>query len=536
MRLLDPDTSGPGPPTYCCCHYEELPHRGHAMRFARIVDSWEAVGATRSRLQKVAVLADTLVSLAGHSPDVLAAGTAMLTGSPRQGRLGIGWATLRDIAVDPVDDAHATLTVVDVDAAFEELARMSGPGSVAARHDLLTALWARATGAEQALLRGLVLGELRQGALEGVVTAAVSRAAEVDDDDVRRAAMLTGDLTEAAVVAMEQGEDALRAVCLEVGRAVQPMLASSAPDVPTALATTGPARIDTKLDGMRIQVHRDGGDIRVFTRSLRVVTADLPEVVAAVAAMDVAAVVLDGEALARHEDGTPLPFQDSMAGSGVLHPHFFDILHLDGTDLLDDPLSTRLERLERVVGPHAVGGIVTEDPEVATAHLRTALAAGNEGVVLKALNSTWQAGRRGSEWVKVKVAHTLDLVVLAAEWGSGRRRGRLSNLHLGAVDADTGEAVMLGKTFKGLTDELLAWQTEALLDLEVAREDHVVHVRPELVVEIAFDGVQASRRYPGGVTLRFARVKRYRDDKAPGEADTLQAVQAIHRGERTPEV
>lgn len=506
------------------------------MEFALIAATWEAVGATRSRLQKVTVLADTLADLAAHSPDVLAAGTAMLTGSPRQGRLGIGWATLRDLAVDPVPDDAASLTVAEVDAAFDELAATSGPGSVAARLDLLTALWSRATTPEQALLRGLILHELRQGALEGVVTAAVAKAAEVDEGLVRRAAMLAGDLTAAAVLAMEHGEGALAGVGLQVGRAVQPMLASSAPDVATALATTGPARVDTKLDGMRIQVHRDGDDIRVFTRSLRDVTADLPEVVAAVASMDVATVVLDGEALARREDGTPSPFQDSMAGSGVLHPHFFDILHLDGNDLLDDPLSSRLERLGHVVGAHAVGGIATDDPEVATAHLRASLAAGNEGVVVKALDSTWQAGRRGSEWVKVKVAHTLDLVVLAAEWGSGRRRGWLSNLHLGAVDADTGEPVMLGKTFKGLTDDLLAWQTEALLDLEVRREDHVVHVRPELVVEIAFDGVQASRRYPGGVTLRFARVKRYRDDKSPGEADTLQAVRAIHRGQRTPEV
>lgn len=505
------------------------------MRFARIVATWEAVGATRSRRQKVAVLADALAELASHSPDVLAAGTAMLTGSPRQGRLGVGWATLRDVDVDPVPDDRAHLGVADVDATFEDVATTQGPGSVAVRHDLLSSLWSRATRAEQALLRGLVLQELRQGALEGVVTTAVAQAAGIEEDVVRRAAMLTGDLTAAAVLAM-QDEAAVRAVALEVGRGVQPMLASSAPDVSAALATTGPARVDTKLDGMRIQVHRRGDDIRVFSRSLRDVTASVPEVVAAVAAMDVETVVLDGEALARRDDGTPLPFQDSMADSGVLHPHFFDILHLDGRDLLDDPLSHRVEALQQVAGAHAVAGVETADPEVATAHLRTALADGNEGIVVKALDSTWQAGRRGSDWVKVKVAHTLDLVVLAAEWGSGRRTGWLSNLHLGAIDAETGDPVMLGKTFKGLTDELLAWQTDALLAIEERRRDHVVHVRPALVVEVAFDGVQASRRYPGGVTLRFARVKRYRPDKAPTDADTLQTVRAIHRGERTPQV
>jgi DNA ligase-1 len=503
------------------------------MRFTRIAQTWAAVGATRSRLRKVTLLADTLAELAAHAPEVLAAGTAMLTGSPRQGRLGVGWATLREVTVDPVPDDEASLGVADVDAAFAEIATTQGPGSVATRHDLLTSLWSRATAAEQALLRGLVLQELRQGALEGVVTAAVARAAGLDEALVRRAAMLTGDLTAAAVLAMED-EAAVRAVALEVGRGVQPMLASSAPDVATALATTGPARVDTKLDGMRIQVHRRGDDVRVFSRSLRDVTSSVPEVVGAVAAMDVDTVVLDGEALARRDDGTPLPFQDSMAESGVLHPHFFDILHLDGRDLLDDPLSRRLEVLGGVVGGHGVTGVVTDDPEVATDHLRDALAAGNEGIVVKALDSTWQAGRRGSDWVKVKVAHTLDLVVLAAEWGSGRRTGWLSNLHLGAVEADTGEPVMLGKTFKGLTDDLLAWQTDALLALEVERRDHVVHVRPELVVEVAFDGVQASQRYPGGVTLRFARVKRYRPDKTPDEADTIQAVRAIHRGERAP--
>ncbi len=511
------------------------------MLLSVIASTWEQVGATRSRASKIALLAATLTELADQSPEELRAGTALLTGAPRQGRLGVGWAALRDMEVTPRDERDdagldQALTIADVDTAFDALAATSGPGSVAARHDELAALWARATATEQAFLRGVVLQELRQGALEGVVTAAVARAADVDEALVRRAAMLTGDLTTTAVLAMDVGATALAAVSLEVGRGVQPMLASSAPDVATALATTGPARIDTKLDGMRIQVHRDGDDIHVFTRSLRDVTTTLPLVVAAAGALPVTSVVLDGEALALDADGRPLAFQDSMAGDSHLRPVFFDILHLDGNDLVDQPLTARRETLEAVAGPNLVDGITTDDPAVGLDHLRTALAAGHEGIVVKSLDAPWEAGRRGSSWVKVKVAHTLDLVVLAAEWGSGRRRGWLSNLHLGAVDAETGEAVMLGKTFKGLTDELLAWQTEALLALEESRADHVVHVRPELVVEIAFDGVQASRRYPGGVTLRFARVKRYRDDKSAADADTLQTVRAIHRGEITAQV
>lgn len=501
------------------------------MQFATIASTWEAVAATRSRLQKVAALADTLQQLA---PDEVVAGTAFLTGAPRQGRLGVGWAALRDLDVEPA--AEPTLAITDVDRTFATLAATSGPGSVARRHDVLVEVWSLATPPEQGLLRGLVLQDVRQGALEGVVTTAVARAADVDEGLVRRAAMLSGDLTAAAVVAMADGAGALAAVRLEVGRPITPMLASSEPDVAAALDRTGPARIDTKLDGMRIQVHRDGGRVRVFSRSLRDVTGQLPAVVEAVQALAVASVVLDGEALGQAEDGRPLAFQDSMSDDTRLQPGFFDVLHLDGTDLLDEPLSRRREVLESVVPDHLVQGVETADPAVGTNHLRDVLAAGHEGVVVKSLEAPWEAGRRGASWVKVKVAHTLDLVVLAAEWGSGRRRGWLSNLHLGAMDADTGELVMLGKTFKGLTDETLAWQTAAFLEREVRRDDHVVHVRPELVVEIALDGVQASTRYPGGVALRFARVKRYREDKAVADADTLQTVRAIHRGVVVPEV
>ncbi len=501
------------------------------MLFREVAQTWSDVAATRSRLAKVARLAATLRRL---EPTEVAAGTAMLTGAPRQGRLGVGWATLRDLDVVAADEA--TLTVDEVDRAFATLATTSGPGSVARRQDLLEALWGRATTDEQGLLRGLVLQEVRQGALEGVVLAAVAEAADVEEPLVRRAAMLTGDLTAVALVAVQDGPDALAAIGLEVGRPVLPMLASSEPDLAAALDRTGPARVDTKFDGMRIQVHRDHDDVAVFTRSLRDVTGDLPRVVAVARSLAAERAVLDGEALALDDDGRPRAFQDSMSGDVHLRPVFFDLLHLDGTDLLDEPLTTRLRSLRGLAPDHLADGVETDDPDTATAHLRHALAAGHEGVVVKSLDAPWEAGRRGASWVKVKVAHTLDLVVLAAEWGSGRRRGWLSNLHLGAVDDETGEVVMLGKTFKGLTDELLAWQTDAFLAREVSRSEHVVHVRPELVVEIAFDGVQASTRYPGGVTLRFARVKRYRDDKTVADADTLQTVRAIHRGEITPEV
>ncbi len=504
------------------------------MRLARIADAWAEVGATRSRRTKVAVLAAVLRDL---EPDELAAGTAMLAGEPRQGRIGVGWRTVGAVEVPPADEP--TLAVLDVDAAFDEIAAMAGAGSQAARRTALDALFARATAAEQGHLRGLLLGNLRQGALEGVVLAAVAEAADVDVDVVRRAAMLTGDLTVAAVTAMTAGADGLAAFRLTLFRPVQPMLAQSAPDVPAALERTGRSRVETKLDGMRIQVHRDGDRVEVWTRSLRRVTDGLPAVVAATRALDVGQVILDGEALALDGSGRPLPFQESMQSTGEhdMTPWFFDVLHVDGDDLIDEPLHVRAAALERLVPVELrVGVTTTDDPDTGTDHLRTALAAGHEGVVVKALDAPYEAGRRGASWVKVKVAHTLDLVVLAVEWGLGRRQGWLSNLHLGARDPDSGGFVMLGKTFKGMTDDLLAWQTEQLLAREVSRDGHVVHVRPELVVEIAFDGVQASRRYPGGVALRFARVKGYRDDKSADEADTIDMVRAIHRGEVTPVV
>ena len=501
------------------------------MQLADIADAWERVGATRSRSAKTTRLAEVLERL---GPDELVAGTAMLAGEPRQGRIGVGARTVGDLDVRPAESP--ALTVAEVDARIDQLAGVSGAGSQARRRELLEDLWGRATAAEQSFLAGLLLGNLRQGALEGVVMAAVADAADVDLEAVRRAAMLTGDLTRAAVVAMQEGVAGLARIGLEVGRPVQPMLAQSAADVAEALDRTGPAVVETKLDGMRIQVHRCGDDVRVVTRSLRDVTSDLPDVVAVARSLAVEQVVLDGEALA-FAHGRPRAFQDTMqaVGSGGMQPWFFDVLHVDGRDLLDLPLHERLDVLDGIVpSAHRVDRVATSEVAVAHDHLVSALAAGHEGVVVKARDATYEAGRRGAGWVKVKVAHTLDLVVLAVEWGSGRRQGWLSNLHLGAYDPDADGFVMLGKTFKGLTDELLAWQTEQLLAREVRREGHVVHVRPELVVEIAFDGIQRSSRYPGGVALRFARVRRYRPDKLPEQADTIQTIRDIHQGRRAP--
>ncbi len=377
------------------------------------------------------------------------------------------------------------------------------------------------------------MGELRQGALEGVMVEAIAKAASVKSAAVRRAHMLGGRLDQAAVAAFTGGEAALAEIGLEVGRGVQPMLASTATGVAEAIADLGRSSVEWKLDGARIQVHRRGDDVVVFTRNLNDVTHRLPEVVDAVRALPVRSVVLDGEVLGMHEDERPGAFQDTMSTFGAdaerahaLRPWFFDCLHLDGVDLLDAPLTDRLATLERIAPELRIPGIITDDPAVAARVLAEALAAGHEGVMVKGADSAYEAGRRGKAWQKVKPVHTFDLVVLAVEWGSGRREGRLSNIHLGARNPD-GEFVMVGKTFKGLTDATLTWQTARFLELETRRTDHTVYVRPEQVVEIALDGVQRSTRYPGGVALRFARVVRYRDDKGPGEADTIESLQAL---------
>ena len=509
------------------------------MRFADVVATSQEVAATRSRKAKIAAIAAAIERL---EDDELAAGLAFLSGRPRQDRLEAGWAAVRDVAAPPADEP--SLTVRHVDEAFGRMADASGTGSQAARRETLAALLARATAEEQDHLRGLVLRELRQGALEGLVVQAIAAATGTPEAAVRRAVMLQADLGDVTRAAREGGEAALGDVRLELFRPLQPMLAQSAGD-PGEL--DGPTVVDVKLDGARVQVHRRGDDVRIYTRNLRDVTARVPELVAAVRSLDVEQAVLDGEAIALDDDGRPEPFQVTMARFGSdevgdgddathLDVSFFDVLHLDGRDLLDLPLAERLGMLEAAVPPGLrVDRIETADPEEVRDFLRRTLDAGHEGVMLKDPAAPYEAGRRGAGWRKVKPVHTLDLVVLAAEWGSGRRRGWLSNLHLGARDPEGGFA-MLGKTFKGLTDETLRWQTERLLELEERRTRHTVHVRPELVVEIAFDGVQTSSRYPGGMALRFARVKGYRPDKDVSEADAVDTVRAIHEGRLRPKV
>ncbi|HEX7095187.1 MAG TPA: ATP-dependent DNA ligase, partial [Acidimicrobiales bacterium] len=440
----------------------------------------------------------------------------------------------------PPPASEPSLGVLEADAAFASAAAASGPGSVARRRAVMTSLLSKATAAEQEFLVRLIGGELRQGAQAGIMTDAIAAAAGVRVASVRRAAMLRGDLAAVAVLAMRGGEAALATVHLTVGRPVQPMLAQSAPDLDTALRKVDDPVVEWKLDGVRMQVHRDGSDVAVFTRTLDEITDRVPEVVEAVLSLPVRSVVLDGEAIALRPDGRPRPFQETasriatradvtrLRGEIPLTPWFFDALHLDGDDLLDLPARERYVALEPVFpGQLWVPRRETNDLAEASAFWRDALGHGHEGVVVKSLSTPYEAGRRGAGWIKVKPRHTLDLVVLAAEWGHGRRRGWLSNLHLGARGHDGG-FVMLGKTFKGLTDELLAWQTERLLALETHREGHVVHVRPELVVEIAFDGIQTSPRYPGGMALRFARVLRYREDKTADEADTIDTVRSLH--------
>jgi ATP-dependent DNA ligase I len=500
---------------------------------AEIAAASEEVRATSARGAKVATLAACLAAL---EPAEVPAAVAFLSGRLLQRQTGAGWASLRGL---PPASVEPGLTVLEVDAAFAAMAALGGSGSSGARRDRLRALFARATEPEQRLLRGLVAGELRQGAQEGVMAEAAARAAGVPVAALRRALMLRGDLGEVAATALRDGAPGLAAYRLQVGRPVLPMLAQTAASVEAAFARLGAAAIEWKLDGARIQVHRSGAEVAVFTRTLDEITGRVPEVVEAALALPVTSAVLDGEAIALAPGGRPLPFQvtgariagrrnvAALRGEVPLTAVVFDLLHLDGHDLLDRPGGERAAALAAAAPDLIVPRLAEPDPAAAAAFAADALARGHEGVMVKALAQPYEAGRRGAGWLKCKPVHTLDLVVLAAEWGHGRRRGVLSNLHLGARDPEGG-FVMLGKTFKGLTDEMLRWQTERLLALETRSDGHVVHVRPELVVEIAFDGLQRSSRYPGGVALRFARVKGHRPDKRAGEADTIAAVLAIH--------
>jgi DNA ligase-1 len=501
--------------------------------------SLDVAGAS-ARRAKVARIAE-LLNRAAPDPRLVAIIVSWLSGELPQRQIGVGWAALRSL---PPPAAHPVLTVADVDATFSEIGAVSGKGSQARRADLVAGLFAAATETEQTFLRRLLSGELRQGALAGIMADAVASATGIPPQNVRRAAMLGGDLPAVAAAGLTGGTAALEAFTLRVGRPVGPMLAQTATGIADALERLGGTAVfEAKLDGARVQIHRVADEVTVYTRSLDDVTARLPEVVEAALALPVTELIADGEAIALRADNRPHPFQVTASRFGrsvdvaaaraaqPLSVFFFDVLRCDGADLLDAPTSDRIAALDEIVpARHRVDRLLTSDRAAAADFLDATLAAGHEGVMAKSPTAPYEAGRRGAAWLKVKPVHTLDLVVLAVEWGSGRRRGKLSNIHLGARDPATGGFVMLGKTFKGMTDAMLEWQTRRFLQLAAGPTDsYVVRLRPEQVVEVAFDGIQASPRYPGGLALRFARVLRYRDDKSPTEADTIDTVRALHQ-------
>ena len=494
---------------------------------ADVVAASRDVAATSSRSRKIAVLAELLRRL---DPEEVPVAVGFLAGAPRQGRVGVGYSTIYGIECAPA--AEPSLTVGELDRAIAAVRETTGSGSAAARRQLLGELLGRATEHEADFVKRLFTGELRQGALAGVMVDAVAKAAGVSGEVARRALMLSGDLTRTAEIAIAEGEAGLRGVGFRIFQPVLPMLASTAESAREAVASFELASVEWKLDGIRIQIHRRADEVRVYTRNLNEITHALPGIVDAVRRLPVRQAVLDGEALWMSDDG-PAAFQDTVSQIDAGAPpegivtFLFDLLHADGDDLLDAPLVERAARLEALAPQLQIPRVLTSDPDEGERVLEEALRAGHEGVVVKDAASPYAAGRRGKAWRKVKPVRTYDLVVLGAEWGHGRRQGWLSNLHLGARDPATGGFVMVGKTFKGMTDELLRWQTAELLARETERRGIAVFVRPELVVEIALDGVQASTRYPGGVALRFARVKRYRPDKSADEADTIDELRAL---------
>jgi len=535
------------------------------VQLCELVATSAQVAASSGRKAKITAIADLLARV---PPDEVPIAVAFLSGDLTQRQIGVGYAALMDLsppdqpASDRPEQREPVLTLRETDDTFEAIGAMLGPGSQAQRRAALAGLIGRATETERQFLFRLIAGELHQGALEGVMIEAVALAAGAPAAEVRRANQLRGSLPQvarAALAAAGNGTgpdgvvEVLRGFTLAVGQPIKPMLAASAPNVEAALGKISPAALDWKIDGIRIQIHRQGQQVRIFTRTLDDITDRLPEIVTIALGLDVESAVIDAEAIALRPDGRPHPFQitsaraasqliDGKPVAGVpLTAFLFDLLHLNGADLIDEPATDRFEALKAIVPPELlIPRLVTADPDEAAAFFAEAIAKGHEGLVVKSIDAPYQTGRRGSDWIKVKPRTTLNLVTLAAEWGHGRRTGLLSNLHLGARDPDTGKFVMLGKTFKGLTDAMLRWQTDHLLELadppdqpDVARPYGVVRVRPELVAEIAFDGVQASKRYPGGVTLRFARVLRFRDDKQAAEADTIGMVQALWN--QTPE-
>jgi DNA ligase-1 len=511
-----------------------------AVELREIVAASQEATQTRSRNRKVAVLAECLRKM---TEGELAIGIGLLAGRPRQGKIGLGYAAVAEVSAAAASES--TLSLDEIDRRLDEIARCSGAGATTRRRQLLGALLERATADEQQFLKHALLGAVRQGAVEGLLVEAIAAGSGVAADAVRRAVMLSGDLATVARAAFTEGEAALLRFAIQLFRPLQPMLAQPGGDIETILGELGEVELQWKLDGARVQVHKDGDRIEVYTRKLRAITPAVPEVVELVRALPARRLILDGETIALLPDGRPHAFQDTMRrfsrkrsademrGELPLQALFFDCLLLDDDTLLDRTTRERTLALGQAVPGNAmVPRTIVHALDEAEAFLDEALERGHEGVMVKALDAPYEAGRRGAAWRKIKPSHTLDLVVLAAEWGSGRRQGWLSNLHLGARDPEHGGFVMLGKTFKGLTDELLRWQTEAFLQREIGRDTYTVHVKPELVVEIAFDGVQFSPHYPGQMALRFARVKRYRSDKAASEADTIDRVRAIFESSR----
>ena len=508
------------------------------MTFARLVDTSRRVAETPGRRAKIALLADLLRTLPAEELEI---GVAYLSGTVLQAKLGVGWATIQAALPGTAAEA-ASVSLTEMDETLSRIMQASGPGSAARRQRLLHELFLRLTEAEQRFLGGLLVGELRQGALEGLVLEAVAQAAGLPSRELRRAAMMAGELPAVASAALTGGAAALGAFAVRLFQPVQPMLAGTAESEAEAVAELGECGLELKLDGARVQIHRRGDEVRIYSRRLNEVTPAVPELVERALALPATELILEGEAIALRPDGTPHPFQTTMRRFGrrlevervretlPLTLVLFDLLFLDGASLIDRPYRERIALLDRAAPPElVVRRLITGSAEAAAAFLREALDQGHEGIMAKALDAPYEAGQRGRHWLKVKPVRTLDLVVLAAEWGHGRRKGWLSNLHLGARDEATGGFVMLGKTFKGMTDEVLAWQTTRLLELEKSRDGHVVWVRPELVVEVAFNDLQASPQYPGGLALRFARIKGYRPDKSPADADTIATLREIWR-------